>query len=750
MHGGASQRVCPACGAEVGADARFCPACGRPLGSPSDEEPRARDEDNSEASEPLPPDIDFTASSLEARLADEMRPLTMLFADIVGSTALGERLPPDELKELIGECVSRMSRVVEGFGGTVQAYMGDGISTFFGVPVAHEDDPERAAEAGLQILAVVEEYAREIEAAWGIAEFGVRVGINTGQTAVGVVGSGDLQAAAFGDMINIAARLQAAAAPGTIAVGEATAKRLSQHFLLEPLGELQVKGRAAPVNAWRLLGHRAGSEAAGPVSPLVGREAERARLHALVSDLEAGRGQVLFLVGEPGMGKTRLLGELRSIARDAVTWLEGRCPSHGGELVYWPFVEVLRNWLGVAPGGAEVALRARLRAKLSPLLGQSLSEVAPYLARLLHVELDPELDKRLRLADPQTLSSGIARAYRAWLEALAQSGPVVVALDDLQFADPSTRELAEELLDLTDRAPLLLALALRPEAGSEGWKLRLRVLADYLHRVVDVPLSPISREAAVELVDFLAPQALDDATKDDIVERAEGNPLYIEELLRSLREAGALERSRSWTLTVSPDQLIPPNLQSLLVARIDQLPSGPRRLAQLAAVIGRNFPVPVLERLYDGNDLEADLAVLLRADVVRERRRYPELECSFKHRLLQEAALSTLTPERARRLHARVARAFEDLYSDATEEHLELLAHHYARSHDLSKALEYLERAGDKAAALNAKKQARDLWRRALKVAARLGDEAAERRVDGRLAALELADHLTPPGPEQD
>lgn len=256
---------------------------------------------------------------------DELRPVTVLFADIVGSTALGERLAPDEVKALVGECVSRMSRAVEEFGGFVQAYAGDGICAYFGVPTAHEDDPERAARAALRILAVVGEYARDIEAAWGISEFDVRVGVNSGQAAVGTVGGADPQPVALGDATNVAARLQAAAMPGSIVVGGATAQHLGTRFVLEPIGEISVKGRSQPVTSSRLVEAAAGRPA--PPGVLVGRDEEVGRLLAVMRELDSGRGQVVLLTGDAGIGKTRLLGELREMAGVATTWLERHCPS---------------------------------------------------------------------------------------------------------------------------------------------------------------------------------------------------------------------------------------------------------------------------------------------------------------------------------------------------------------------------------------------------------------------------------------
>ena len=664
------------------------------------------------------------------RADDELRPVTVLFADIVGSTALGERLAPEEVKALVGECVTHMSRAVAEYGGTVQAYEGDGICAYYGVPSAHEDDPERAVRTALRIIEVVGEYARDIGEAWGIGNFSVRIGINSGRTAVGFVGAHEQQAVALGDTTNVAARLQSAADAGTIVVGEAIARRLEQRFVFEPLGEIAVKGRSAPVAAYRLV-RAEQTEQPPALPPLAGRKAELVFLRRAVAELTAGRGQILLLSGDPGIGKTRLLAELRSIAGDDVVWLEGHSLSYGG-LPTYPFIQILRRWLGVEDGDAEIAVRTKARAKLGAVLGSDLAAVLPWLGRLLRIRLEPQLEERLEGAEHP--NEEIHRAYRAWIAALAARRPVVLALEDAQWAHSTTRLLAESLLDLTDRAPVMFVATMRPEPGSEGWRLRLRVLAEYAHRATELVLAPLSNEAAAQLLANL-PGTLDEAVRGELIAIAEGNPLYLEELYRTVVDAGAIRRRRTWTVSIGSANL-PVALESLLVSRIDRLPEGPRRLAQAAAAIGRTFSVRVLERIGASGDVHDDLAVLLRAEIVRELRRYPELECTFKHGLLQDAALSTLTPARRRELYGRVAAAVEEVNRESVDDHLERLAHYYAQSDDLPKALAYLERAAARAEALDAGTRAVDLWRRAQAVAAALGNADAERRIEERLGGV--------------
>lgn len=640
---------------------------------------------------------------------DELRPVTALFADIVGSTALGERLPPEDVKALVGECVTQMSKAVEEYGGTVQAYEGDGICAYFGVPQAHEDDPERAARTALRIVEVVGEYAHDIADAWAIPEFAVRVGIDTGRAGVGQVGVGSPQTVALGDTVNVAARLQSEAAPGTITVGEETARRLSHRFAFDHLGELTVKGRAEPVRPSRLVGPIG---VAGPsrLRPLVGRDGDLALVRSVVADFESGRGQTLLLLGEPGIGKTRMLAELRSLVPDHVTWLEGQCLSYGG-LPSWPFVDLLRRWLGVELVEPEIVVRTRTRARLEPLFDGQQVRAMPGIARLLRIRLDHD-------SEPHVEEAEMRHAYVTWIEALAAQGPLVLAVEDLHWAHPSTRELAEDLLALTERAPLLLIATLRRDTVSEGWRFRTRVLSDFSHRSTELALEPLSSEAATEMLSTLLPGVLDQALSAELVARAEGNPFYLQELLRSLLEAGGLEaRHRTWTTTLKPSLLLPPALESLLVARIDRLADGPRRLAQVAAVLGREFPVSILERVA-GDRTDDDLAALLKAEIVRELRRYPELVCAFRHGLLQEAALSSLTPARRRELYGAVAAAVEEVYAVALDDHFERLAHYYSQSGERATARDYLERAAARADALGAASRAADLRARAARLGA--------------------------------
>jgi class 3 adenylate cyclase len=667
---------------------------------------------------------------------DELRPVTALFADIVGSTTLGERLTPDAVKLVIGDFVGRMSRAVEQYGGTVQAYMGDGIAAFFGVARAHEDDAERAARAALAILAEAEAYAREVENSWQISTFGVRVGINTGAVAIGFVGGAAPQAVTLGDTSNVAARLQALAAPGSIVVGEATAKSLARTFALDPLGEVAVKGRREPVSAWRLLATEATLESR-PVTPLVGRDAEMARLREILVELGEGRGQIGVILGDAGIGKSRLIAEQRSRAAANVTWLEGQCLSYGTEVIYGPLIQMLKNWIGAKEGEGNLSVMTKLRAGFAQLPAAESADVLPYLARVLSLRLDPAEEETLARQSPADLARKMHLAYRAWLLSLAAQGPVVAVIEDLHWADPQSCQLLEELLELVDNGPLLFLLTLRIEPSSSGWGVRMKALSDHPRRTTEFPLGPLDREDSQRLLQGAArSRELGEADLELIATAAEGNPLYLEELLNALLDSAAALREHPWGQSVIKPRMLTPTLESLLLARIDTLSASGRRLAQLAAVIGRSFPVKVLEHIADVEDVDQVLTSIVRADIIRELRRYPELEYSFRHGLLWRACLSTLPEARRRRLHGSVATAFESLFQDTIDNHLEVIAHHFARSDDLPKALIYLERAGEQAVSLDASQRAEELWTKALGVADTLGDAQAVRTLRGRLAAL--------------
>jgi class 3 adenylate cyclase/tetratricopeptide (TPR) repeat protein len=619
--------------------------------------------------------------------------VTSLFADVVGSTALGERLSPAEVKALIGECVSRMCEAIEGFGGVVRSYMGDGVAGFFGIDTTREDDSERAARAALEIRDLAARYSVEVEATWGVTDFNVRVGIQAGRVAVGSVGAADPQRVALGDSVNTAARLQSAAEPGSILVGAPVAAAIGSRFVLRPVGELSVKGRTKNVEAYELSGE--GSSATSRLGPsFIGRTDELAVLASALTDLQDGRGQVLFVSGEAGIGKTRLVDECSRRASSDVYWLTGYCDPMDQRLPFGPFVHALQGWLGVDEQGGSLQTRVRLFARGRAVMGARFDDVAPYLAGFLGMELPSKLDRRLDGLPFDALQHGLTEAYASWLRALAHETPVVLVLDNFESASESTVHLTELLLKVVESAPLLLVMTMRRGIRCPAQRLRARAVTDLAPRCLEVALPPLSSSESRAMVESLnADGELDEALVSVIVDRAEGNPLYLEELCSavSAREGEPAEDERT-------DEM-PGALESLLLSRIDALPSASRNVLQAAAILGRAFMKDVVGRMCSDTDVDAAVQELLRADVIRERGRRPATFV-FRHGLVREAALSTLTPAAYRELHKRAAVALQQSPWFDVERDAETLAGYYLSSGDFVNAADSLERLADRLARL--------------------------------------------------
>ena len=378
-----------------------------------------------------------------------------------------------------------------------------------------------------------------------------------------------------------------------------------------------------------------------------------------------------------------------------MTWLEGDCRSYGAVGLYQPFVEMIRAWLGIDHTEREIVVRTRLRARLPALYDGDADDALMYIGHLLSVQPEPDHRDLLREGDAEDLAAGTRAAFCDWTLRLARQAPVVVAIEGLHEADVATCQMLEDLLELTDRAPVMVAMSSRPEHDTPAWRFRAHAMTHFGHRFEEIALEPIADGAAGQLLDITASGLLDPTTREELVARAEGNPLYLEEMAYAL-EAEEI-RPRAWTVTVGTAPALPASLDALLIARMDRLDPDARTLGQTAAVIGREFPARVLERVAGAERFEAGLPGLLRSGVVREVRRYPELEYSFRHGLLQEAARSTLTQARRAALCARVAEVFEELFADALDERMEMLAHYHAQSGNLSKALEYLDRSAARA-----------------------------------------------------
>ena len=672
----------------------------------------------------------------------------------MGSTSLGERLDPEELKLVVADAIARMIDAIEAFGGTIKDLAGDGVLALFGAPVAHEDDPERAIRAGLRIVEDVASYAREVEAAWRVEGFGVRVGIETGLVVVGAIGAGSrVEYAALGDAVNTAARLQARAEPDSVLVGQQTRRMAPGLFEWGDPVSVELKGKAEPVLASVVRG-------AGPVTPsrtrglegvetrLIGRERDLSVARDILRGTLAGAGGVLYLVGEPGIGKTRLLAEIRELAeREPSThgetlWLEGRCVSYGDSLPYWPFRDLLRSWLGAAIDEPALRVRVTLHRQVERLFGERSLEIEPYLGTLLGLPLEPDVAAacpgaltrsaavpHLRGRAPPPDPSGRGRPGGG-----GPRGPPLGRPDIAPVARAAPRRHGDVGVVARPDDP---SRARSPIVGREG-DGRARPLPSDPGAGTRGVVRRRGSRSAPRLGGRRDPA---ETMEERILEPAEGNPFFLEELVRSLVDAGALRRDGDgWRFDHAIEVEIPPTVEKVVLARIDRLAPDAHGAMMAAAVLGRQFGLQLLEAVAGLDDIRAALIDLQRLDLVREGRRWPEPEYRFKHALIQEAAYRTLVAADRNRLHRKAAEWLEERHAGREDEVAGLLAYHWLGAEDEDKAIAYLTRAGDRARQEYALDEAIGHYRDLLPLLERRGER---REVALVLFKLALALHVS-------
>jgi predicted ATPase/class 3 adenylate cyclase/regulation of enolase protein 1 (concanavalin A-like superfamily) len=661
-------------------------------------------------------------------LHGERKLVTVMFADISGFTALSETLDPEAVRDLMNACFEALVPVVEKYGGTVDKFIGDEIMALFGAPTAHEDDPVRALRAALDMMDRLEQFNAEVEPTSDVApvlNLGLHFGINTGRVIAGDLGTHDRREySVMGDAVNLAARLEDASERGEILVGPDTYRLTAPLFEFETLEPMAFKGKADLVPVYRLRkakpmrGKVRGI--AGLSSPLVGREAEFQTLQATVADLQQGQGSVITLVGEAGLGKSRLVAELRHhVTHHAsrFTLHEGRCLSYGGSIAYLLWLDLLRDFLGVSAEDDPLAVRAALRERVHTLCPDDFAEIYPYLATLLALPLEAEHALPPDIPG-QSLRGETFYAVVTLLEHAAQAHPLVLICEDLHWADPTSLALLERVLPLTARVPLLLLCIMRPEQAHACWQLRQKASTQPHYR--DVWIQPLSSEDSAALMEnLLRIEALPPALRVRILAHAEGNPFYVEEIIRALMDDGAIvydTDSEQWRATREVDAIaIPDTLHGVLMARIDRLEAETKRVLQLASVIGRTFFYRVLAALARAEqELDPHLRTLEDETLIRERAREPELEYIFKHQLTQEAAYNGLLKQERRAYHQQVAEALEHLFPDRSTEQAGLLAHHWEHAEVPEQAIPYLLQAGEQARANYANEEAIGYFQQAL------------------------------------
>jgi class 3 adenylate cyclase len=555
-----------------------------------------------------------------AQRSGERRTVTAVFIDVVRSTALRQQIGLQAFGELLNTMLDLAYPIVYRYEGTIAHLQDDELLVFFGAPVAHEDDPVRAVHAALDLLQSMQRFTAEAAESFGLArqglEFAVRISLSTGPVTIGPVGS-DLKYAysALGGAVNLAAQLEAAKLPMTVLISEDTYRFVTPFFDCTDLGVVSSPDMTRPVHIYRVdrpsptPGTARGL--AGLQSPMVGRKAELAALVQLSQVLQVGLGRAALVMGEPGMGKTRLMSEWKAAvaalpSAQPIRWLEGRCLSYGQGIPYHLVISLLYSLLNLPVTASEPETHDALSCLLEELYrdpqtspgGLSVLDVYPYLGRMLSLHLEGEAAELAHQLDPQALQNQLQIALRHLFQALAARQPLTIILEDLHWADATSVELLANLIDLASTERILFCLVLRPERDTPGWKLALSTRQELGSRLTEISLDALTEDESQQLVsNLLEIEALPEAVRQVILRKAEGNPFFVEEVIRMLIDRGAIRQQDSrWVAAATINEVeIPDNLQRLLMARIDRLPDEIKHTLRVAAVIGRQFPVKVLE-----------------------------------------------------------------------------------------------------------------------------------------------------------
>jgi len=669
--------TCAKCGIEVPTTAKFCPECAHQV------PPRLSGRLPFESPDGYtPPHLAEKILNRRTAIEGERKQVTILFCDLCNSTALAERLGSEAMHTLLNRFFELALAEVHRYEGTINQFLGDGFMALFGAPLAHEDHAKRAVLAAIGMRRALRERHVDLGHAQGV-QLSVRMGLNTGLVVVGKIGDNlRMDYTAVGDSTNVAARLQQLAEPDTILAAEGTHRMVRDHVRTEAMGPVHIKGRTESVIAYKVLGlglRRSPLQRSEgrPPSPFVGRIRELAAMQDLLAQVEGGHGQAVGIVGEPGMGKSRLLLEFQqNQTKRRATYLEGRCLSYGRAIPYLPVLDILRNNCGITEVDSTTAIIDKVRYALQEV-GMTPEEWAPFLLDVLGVKDGTD---RLSALSPEAIKARTFETLRQLSLRGSRRRPLLFAVEDLQWVDRTSEDFFTLLVESLPGAPILFLSTYRP-GYRPPWMEK--------SYSTQIPLQPLSPQDSLSVVQsVLQTPQVHGPLAQVIIAKAEGNPFFLEELARSMGEGSDLP----------PALPVPDTLQGVIMARIDRLPDRPKQLLQTASVLGREFSLRLLGTVWEGPEpFEPHLRELARLEFLHEQTGPEEPTYVFKHALTQEVAYGSLL-ERYRRLcHGAVGLGLERLYAGRTDEVVELLAHHFGRSAESEKAVDYAILAAEKA-----------------------------------------------------
>jgi class 3 adenylate cyclase/tetratricopeptide (TPR) repeat protein len=719
---------CPRCGLENPPESKFCGECGASLTQAREAAASARPASTVAASVRIAPELAGADES-----GGERKTVTALFADIKGSMDLMEDLDPEEARAIVDPALRLMIDAVHRYDGYIVQSTGDGIFALFGAPVAHEDHAQRGLYAALRVREDMARYSAGLRAA-GNPPVEIRVGLNTGEVVVRSIRTDDAHTeyTPIGHSMSLAARMQTIAPTGSIVITEQTQKLTAGYFELKPLGPARIKGVSDPINVYEVIGTgalktRLQMSASRGLSKFVGRRAELEQLSHALELARGGRGQIVAAMAEAGVGKSRLFYEFKMRAQGESLVLEAFSFSHGKASAYLPVVDLLKSYFRIADRDDERTRREKVTGKVIAL-DRALEETLPHLFALLGI---PAGDARLDEMDPAIRRRRTLDAVKSLIVRESLNQALILIFEDLHWIDAESEALLNLLADSIGTAQILMMVNYRPEYrhnwGNKSCYTQLR-------------LDPLEPENAAELLSAMLGDGVELAPlKATIIQRTEGNPFFIEEMVQVLFDQGVLARNGTVSLAKPLTSIqIPSTVKGILAARIDRLGAADKDLLQSLAVIGKEFPLGLVRRVVGKPDdeLAPMLANLQAAEFIYEQPAFPENEYTFKHALTQEVAYGSVLMERRKIIHERTAAALEAAFAETLDDHLAELAHHYGHGANASKAIEYLRRAAEQAGARSAYNDAIGYAREALRWTVEMPESRERDRGELRLIMM--------------
>lgn len=709
---------CPECQHENPDAQKFCGECGYDLRNVADIPSKQFAHPQSYTPKFLVDKILAQKSVIEG----ERKQVTVFFADVAGFTTLSEKLDPEQVHRIMDGAFRIMMNEIHEYEGTINQFTGDGVMALFGAPVAHEDHAQRACHATLAIQNSMVAYSEEVKKDFGV-NFKMRAGLNTGPVVVGSIGD-DLRMdyTAIGDTVNLASRMESTARPGTILVSSNTYKRAKHHFKFKSLGMVKVKGKETPLDVHELIDttERAKSGLDRQiVSEMVGRERELNKLEIQVLKAVNGEGSVVNIIGEAGIGKSRLVAELKNkeIMKQVVL-LEGRAISMGKNLSFHPVIDLLKQWAQIIEDDSEATALSKLETAIRQVYPEEMHEVLPFIATLMGMKLAGRYAERVNGIEGEALEKLILKNVRDLLIKATELRPLVIVIEDLHWADMSSIELMESLLRLAETQRILFVNVFRPSHKETSDRIVATIKERLPVYYVEIVLQPLDERMSEVLINnVLNIRGLQLAAIDRIVERSGGNPFFIEEVVRSFIDEGAVvAKDGVFEVTEKINSMvIPHTINDVLMARIDRLEEKTRNLVKVASVIGRSFFYRILTEVAQAvEDIDNRLFYLKEIQLIRDRQRMEELEYLFKHALAQEAAYESILVQKRKELHLQVADSIEKVFQEKLHEFYGMLAYHYSKGEDLDKAEEYMIKAGEEALRSSASREALNYYQEAL------------------------------------